>query len=183
MSEHEWPDHHDDGQQGVDHADDDLSAQPEDTALPEPQDDAWHIPDDDPPHHDAAAWDDHAHLPAAEEGFGEQPQAHPILDDAPAAEDAAAEVFPPMLDVGALPEPVDGWPWIDTSSLGLAHAGIVDQNMIDRMPAQDPAELAEYAAEELPPGADPWAALAGSEDPATATLAEYYRPGGTGPPA
>ena len=38
----------------------------------------------------------------------------------------------------------------------------------------DPAELAEYAAEDLPPGADPWAALAGSEDPATSALARFW---------
>ena len=175
MSEHDWPDHHDD-----DHQPFEADAS-EDPGLPEPQDDAWHIPDDDlPDHHEPQIWEDHAHLPPAHEEFGpEAVEAHEVLEE-PAAEDAAAEVFPPMLDVGALPEPVDGWPWIDTSSLGLSHAGIVDQAMLDRLPAQDPQELAAYAAEELPPGADPWAALAASEDPATATLAEFYRPGDQG---
>ncbi|GLY95113.1 hypothetical protein [Actinoplanes sp. NBRC 103695] len=176
MSEHDWPGHHDDDG-SFEHVE--LPA-PDDQVLPEPQDDAWHIPDDDPPALETA-WEDHGHLPPAHEELGTlEPEAHEALDDAPAAEDAAVEVFPPMLDVGALPEPVDGWPWIDTGSLGLSHAGIVDQAMLDRLPAQDPQELAAYAAEELPPGADPWATLAASEDPATAALAEYYRPGDQG---
>jgi hypothetical protein len=32
---------------------------------------------------------------------------------------------------------------------------------------------AEYAATDLPPGVDPWAALADSDDPATSALAAY----------
>jgi hypothetical protein len=176
MSEHDWPGHHDDDG-SFEHVE--LPA-PDDHALPEPQDDAWHIPDDDLPAHEPEVWQDHAHLPPAHDELEPEPvQAHEVLEE-PVAADAAAEVFPPMLDVGALPEPVDGWPWIDTSSLGLSQAGIVDQAMLDRLPAQDPQELAAYAAEELPPGADPWATLAASEDPATAALAEYYRPGDQG---
>ncbi len=111
----------------------------------------------------------------------------PALDDQPAAElpdvaehtDAEAdlpvtaadpvEVFPPALDVD-LPEPVDGFPWIDTSSLGVvdpAPTGAAD------IPVQ-PAELAAYAATELPPAADPWATLEQSDDPATAALAKWW---------
>jgi hypothetical protein len=180
MSENDWPDHHDghdDHQFDHDH---DLGATPE-QPLPEPPDDAWHLHDDlpDPEHHHDTTWEEeHAHPPHPDEALTAEPVAHETPDDTPPALEPV-EVFPPILDVGPLPEPVDGWPWIDTGSLGLAHAGIVDQAMLDRMPAQDPAELAEYAAEDLPPGADPWAHLASSEDPATAALAEYYRPGDT----
>ena len=49
--------------------------------------------------------------------------------------------------------------------------------------APDPQELAAYAAEDLPPGADPWAALADSEDPATSALARFYAPGSPSDPA
>jgi hypothetical protein len=82
------------------------------------------------------------------------------------------DVFPPAVDVGALPEPVDGFPWIDSGSLGLAGiAAAVEQAQLD--PVQ-PEELAEYAAADLPPGVDPWAELAGSDDPATSNLARWW---------
>ncbi|OJF15467.1 hypothetical protein [Couchioplanes caeruleus] len=84
----------------------------------------------------------------------------------PAGEPVSA--FPPVVDVGPLPEPVDGFPWIDTGSLGLVDAAAAATEPVS------PQELAAYAAEELPPGADPWAALAGSEDPATAALARWW---------
>lgn len=101
----------------------------------------------------------------------------PVGADPDAAPDFDADqvsLFPPVVDVGPLPEPVDGFPWIDTGSLGLVDAGLVD-------PAQgfDPVhagELAAYAAEDLPPGVDPWAALADSDDPATSTLAKWWTP-------
>jgi hypothetical protein len=90
---------------------------------------------------------------------------------------AAADVFPPAVDVGDLPEPVDGFPWIDSGSLGLAD---IARELHDADAGTDPVqphELAEYAATELPPGADPWAALADSEDPATSALARWWAPG------
>ena len=37
---------------------------------------------------------------------------------------------------------------------------------------------AAYAAEDLPPGVDPWEALAGSEDPATGALARWWSENG-----
>ena len=83
--------------------------------------------------------------------------------------------FPPIVDVGPLPEPVDGFPWIDTGSLGLYHSGLVDPAAAgEPVPAED---LAAYAGEDLPPGVDPWAALADSDDPATSSLARWWAPG------
>lgn len=145
--------------------------------------------DDGPP-----PFDDHGHPdphPYAEEPWHEEPSGSfpgPLLDEPAADPDPVAdapaetgpdpvppaagdpvEVFPPALEV-QLPEPVDGFPWIDTGSLGPVDAGVVD-------PAGDPVrpeELAEYAATELPPAADPWAALADSDDPATAALAKWW---------
>jgi len=136
-------------------------------------DDAWDLPDHDeqPPvwddqHHDAYA--DHADDPAADSDVPAPEPEEPPVNDEP------VDLFPPQVDVGPLPEPVDGFPWIDSSSLGLADAGPVTADTLAAAP--DPHELAEYAAEELPPAVDPWAALAESEDPATAALAKFYRP-------
>jgi hypothetical protein len=39
------------------------------------------------------------------------------------------------------------------------------------------SELAGYAGEVPPDGADPWAALAASDDPATSALARFWAPG------
>jgi hypothetical protein len=94
---------------------------------------------------------------------GADPDAAPDLEQ--------VSMFPPVVDVGPLPEPVDGFPWIDTGSLGLYHSGLVDPAAAAPVPAED---LAAYAAEDLPPGADPWAALADSDDPATSTLAKWW---------
>lgn len=80
------------------------------------------------------------------------------------------DVFPPSLDVGELPEPVDGFPWIDTGSLGVADPAAITEHTD---PVR-PEELAEYAGEPIPPGADPWATLAGSDDPATSVLARWW---------
>ncbi|GID28029.1 hypothetical protein [Paractinoplanes brasiliensis] len=91
-----------------------------------------------------------------------------------ADEVAAAEpldVFPPALDVGDLPEPVDGFPWIDTGSLGVVHAAAAG-HAVDPV---RPEELAEYAGVELSPAQDPWAALAADEDPATSALARWWQ--------
>jgi hypothetical protein len=156
----------------------------------------YHPYDDDP-----LPYDDHTpaeHHPYADEPWTDEPSGrfdlptfddHPADDHPPADDDlddvaltdtetsAAAvaddpvEVFPPALDVD-LPEPVDGFPWIDTGSLGLVDAGVVSAA---DAPVQ-PAELAEYAETDLPPAVDPWAALADSDDPATAALARWWSP-------
>ena len=98
----------------------------------------------------------------------------PVGADPDAAPDAEqVSTFPPIVDVGPLPEPVDGFPWIDTGSLGLYHAGVVEPVATEAVPVED---LAAYAGEELAPGVDPWAALADSDDPATSTLAKWWHP-------
>jgi hypothetical protein len=78
------------------------------------------------------------------------------------------DLFPPTLDVGDLPEPVDGFPWIDTTTLGSAAS--VFETLEDPV---TPDELAAYAHTGQP--AD-WAALTESEDPATAALARWWTP-------
>jgi hypothetical protein len=130
-------------------------------------------------------WDDQyepgtGHDDAAEAGVVDVTDGHglgPVGADPDAVPDAElVSVFPPVVDIGPLPEPVDGFPWIDTGSLGLYHSGPVDAAGAagaEPVPAQD---LAAYAGEELPPGADPWAALADSDDPATSALAQWWRP-------
>jgi len=103
----------------------------------------------------------------------------PVGADPDAAVDVEqVSMFPPVVDVGPLPEPVDGFPWIDTGSLGLYHAGLADHGLADQAPAEPVAaqDLAAYAAEDLPPGVDPWAALADSDDPATSALARWWTP-------
>jgi hypothetical protein len=84
-------------------------------------------------------------------------------------EDDPADVFPPPVDVGELPEPVDGFPWTDAATLGTP-----DLATHDTLQPIDPHELAEYAGTEIPPGADPWTVLADSDDPATSTLARFF---------
>lgn len=97
---------------------------------------------DDQPHHDTTTYDD----------------------------PAPADVFPPPVDVGDLPEPVDGFPWTDAATLGTP-----DLAGHDTTEPVDPHELAEYAGTEIPPGADPWTVLADSDDPATSTLARFWQ--------
>ena len=95
-------------------------------------------------------------------------------EDMPELAQPVEDLFPPSVDVGALPEPVDGFPWIDSGSLGLAdiRAALHEAGTVEPVPPQD---LAEYAATDLPPGEDPWAALADSDDPATAALAKWWQ--------
>ena len=136
---------------------------------------------------DAAGWDDH------EPGTGHDDAAGPAAVDVTdghgmgpvgADPDAAADVeqvsvFPPVVDVGPLPEPVDGFPWIDTGSLGLYRSGLDLAGLADPAGGAEPVaaqDLAAYAAEDLPPGVDPWAALADSDDPATSALAKWWHP-------
>ncbi|XVU30289.1 hypothetical protein ACQPZJ_25330 [Actinoplanes sp. CA-054009] len=134
-----------------------------------------------PEHPEPLPFDDHLF------GLEEHDEAYepPVFDDHPAddhafddhAEDPEppvedpVDVFPPQVDVGELPEPVDGFPWIDTGSLGVVPADAL-ATPVD--PVQ-PQELADYAGEQLPPGVDPWAALSESEDPATSTLARWWQ--------
>jgi hypothetical protein len=82
-------------------------------------------------------------------------------------------VFPPSLDVGELPEPVDGFPWIDTGTLGAADPS----GFTTPVEAVRADELAAYAGVDLPEGADPWTVLAADEDPATSALARWWTPG------
>ena len=78
--------------------------------------------------------------------------------------------FPPALDLPGLPDPIDGPPWTDAALLGgtpvpeYAETGGVD-----------PSGLLEYAGLD-DPGADPWAALLASDDPATSALARWWGP-------
>jgi hypothetical protein len=181
MNEHHWPDDHD---AGPEHHDDAVT---HDEVAPDldlnlPEDDVW----DAPSHDEPPPGDDHdpgyqhhveEPIPAAEHHsevvvdadphelatVGADPDALPDTDD-------QVGVFPPVVDVGPLPEPVDGYPWIDTGSLGLIDPATVPT----AAGSPDPGELADYAAEDLPPGADPWAALAGSPDPAIAALAKFW---------
>ena len=132
------------------------------------------VPEDlPPPAHDILAddiaFDDHDPDPAPtwEDPL---PADHDDVPDTPdTATDAA--VFPPTVEIGDLPEPVDGFPWIDTATLGAGTEAFT--------PPTDPVtaeQLAEYAGIEIPPGADPWTVLTNAEDPATAALARWWTP-------
>ena len=189
MSEHGWPDFHDDG---LHHHDDgghhEEPPEHEEVLVPHDDsyfDDAAHhdvdLPEahDAPETHDAApAWEEHAeiHDPAEHHPLDDQQEPHTVVGADPDAlpePDAAEAVtsFPPLLDVGPLPEPVDGFPWIDTGSLGLVDPSVVHAAAHAQILPQD---LADYAGQELPPGQDPWAALADSDDPATSALAKWW---------
>ncbi|MFF5077735.1 hypothetical protein ACFY36_11825 [Actinoplanes sp. NPDC000266] len=113
--------------------------------------------------YETPVFDEHAgHADTADE---------PVHEELPLPADDPVDVFPPQVDVGELPEPVDGFPWIDTGSLGVVPADA----LVTPVDPVQPQELADYAGEELPPGVDPWAALSESEDPATSTLARWWR--------
>jgi hypothetical protein len=133
--------------------------------------------------HDAAGYDDA--LSPYPDGGGHG-LLGPVGVDPDAVGDLAADpVFPPGLNID-LPEPVDGFPWIDTGTLGMV---AVDPTALDSAATDGAAldsaaleatvgsaELAAYAATELPPAVDPWAALAASDDPATSALATFWKP-------
>jgi hypothetical protein len=189
MTEHGWPDHHDDPGYHDEHHD----------PLHEPDDSAAHdvdplpLPDDDhgfwDVHHDAGVPDDAPHDVAYEHHAddlhaGTAPEHADTVEthepasvgadpDAQPDYDGTDTVFPPTVDVGPLPEPVDGFPWIDTGSLGVVDPAALHDTAGQHEPV-DPHELAEYAGTDLPPGVDPWAALADSEDPATSALARWW---------
>ena len=143
-----------------------------------------HLPHEDPAPFELPHYDEH-HDELDEHGWHEPtadaaaPHDDPVEHTEPPADEPApltdaaddpVEVFPPALDVGELPEPVDGFPWIDTASLGVTGA-----HTPETLDPVRPEELAGYAGTELPPGADPWAALADHEDPATSALARWWR--------
>ena len=172
-------DHHDFG----DHHYDDHHDEP--LPFDEPAHDPGYQPDDHyqwADDHDHPVFEEHADVAPAVDHHDEPP-ADPqpehttaeIHDSVLEPADDPAGVFPPAVDVGDLPEPVDGFPWIDSGSLGLADPGTVHAVNAAATEPVDPHELAEYAATELPPAADPWAALADSDDPATSTLARWFQ--------
>ena len=110
--------------------------------------DDHHIPFEEPAafddvHHDLA-WVDPAHYDdphvVPEDHIPDISETHLDLPV-----DDPAEVFPPTIDVGPLPEPVDGFPWIDSGSLGLADIAAALHEADTTDPVQ-PHELAEYAA-------------------------------------
>ena len=159
-------DHHDFGDHD-DYVDDPLPYDhgplPDDHPYP---DEPWH--DEPSGVFDLPTVEDQPAVDLPEPDHGDPVQAETVPAGDP------VEVFPPALDVD-LPEPVDGFPWIDTGSLGLIDAGPVEAGPVDPAdtPVQ-PAELAAYAETDLPPAADPWATLAESDDPATAALAKWW---------
>jgi hypothetical protein len=165
---------HDDGHHYDDHHDEPLPF--DEPGHVEPAGDehyGWDEHHDDP--HDEPVADEHeaTDVPGAEQhepAMLDDP-AGTVHDTAPELTDDPAEpVFPPAVDVGPLPEPVDGFPWIDTGSLGVVDPAAVHETTD---PVR-PEELAEYAGTDLPPGVDPWAALADSDDPATSALARWW---------
>ena len=173
---HDFGDHHDDYAGGDHQHHEDLPYgydEPGHEAYGPDDHDSWLTPEHDDhglyethpadtpvvEHHDTAAAPDDPHLPDAHLD-------HTTVDD---AYPDPADMFPPHVDVGALPEPVDGYPWIDTATLGTPDLHVTD----DHTPV-DPHELAEYAGTDLPPGADPWTVLAASDDPATSMLARFW---------
>ncbi|GIF13509.1 hypothetical protein [Actinoplanes teichomyceticus] len=130
-------------------------------------------------HDDLPGIHEPADTPAPEEDLGPDPHEHPTDPpapdhehpaDPPAPGDTAGDDFPPPLHVDELPEPVDGFPWIDTATLGDP-----DTYQPPHEPV-DPAALADHAGIDIPDGADPWTTLAASDDPAVSALARWWTP-------
>ncbi|MCM4080120.1 hypothetical protein [Paractinoplanes hotanensis] len=142
----------------------------------EPHADHYEPPPFDDHHELYEPDDDHGAAAPPVEDHDDVSYSEPLVEDHPALTDAAAvtedpvDVFPPAVDVGELPEPVDGFPWIDTGSLGVVPAAA----LAETSDPVRPEELAEYAGVDLPPAQDPWAALAESDDPATSALAKWW---------
>jgi hypothetical protein len=154
---HDFGDHHDDfSSDDFHHSADNLPA------FDEVPDHFDHF--EDFGHHEVPALEDHHTETAPADDIHAATDDH--HDDLTTYDDP---VFPPPVDVGDLPEPVDGFPWIDTASLGAP-----DLAAHTTVEPVDPHELAEYAGAEIPPGADPWTVLADSDDPATSTLARFW---------
>ena len=168
-----WPDHHepppDDGQGHDDglwdvppQLEHDDAGQPDDPGQPywAGDDDAGHAPHGDPGAAEPAGHESTEPVTDAAGVVGAEPDAY--------AEPLPDTEFPPAVDVGPLPEPVDGFPWIDAA--GLGDAGPVEPHL----DPVDPHDLAGYAGVDLPPDGDPWTLLAASPDPATAALARWW---------
>ena len=136
-------------------------------------DDDFDLPDDAGTGHEQTPLEAHEDLldhSGMEPDLDDPPHAGLLEPDAPEIAEPAGD-FPPTLDVD-LPEPVDGFPWIDTATLGSADpAGFT-------APTEpvSPQELAAYAGVDLDGDADPWTTLAASEDPATSALARWWTP-------
>ncbi|MEU4689338.1 hypothetical protein [Actinoplanes sp. NPDC023714] len=143
--------------------------------------DHWDDFDFDDDHHDVPdvpdVPDDH-HADLDFDDYGQQ-DFHSVVDDQPELPDendisdmsemSADDLFPPALDLGDLPEPVDGFPWIDTATLGTPDP----VGFTAPLDPVTPDELAAYAHTGQP--AD-WSALAASDDPATSALARWWTP-------
>ncbi|BAL89368.1 hypothetical protein AMIS_41480 [Actinoplanes missouriensis 431] len=118
----------------------------------------------DPSLHDLSPHDPSLHDAPGFDGAGD-PALGSITSDDPLP--LGDDLFPPALQVGELPEPVDGFPWIDTATLGTPD----DTGFAPALDPVTPDELAAYAHTSGP--AD-WAALADSDDPATSALARWW---------
>jgi hypothetical protein len=116
--------------------------------------------------------DDIGDLIPGDPGHGDLGHIGADPDAAAEADPSAEAVFPPAVHVGDLPEPVDGFPWIDTGTLGIVGLDTAEATA----GTADTADLAAYAEVDLPPGVDPWAVLAASDDPATSALARFWAP-------
>jgi hypothetical protein len=172
-------------------------------ASPDAGHDASHDASHDPGH-DAGHGDEHVGAvdadhgtpdtghPGAEPDPGDGHEQHPesLVGTDPDLDHGADHAdwhddnpFPPGLDIHA-PEPVDGFPWSDPAALGDG-AGPDDYapdyshlvNTGDEGGPAHAADLAQYDGVEVPPGADAWTHLLGSEDPATSSLARWWAPG------
>ncbi|MBB2948189.1 hypothetical protein FB565_007972 [Actinoplanes lutulentus] len=125
------------------------------------------VPDD--LHHEI----DHQAFEAEDHHHFEEEHTPPEIPDIPEIDEPvvtlAEDLFPPTLDIGDLPEPVDGFPWIDTTTLGSPDTtGFTAQ--------EDPVTPDELAAYAHTSGPADWTALADSDDPATAALARWWTP-------
>lgn len=147
--------HHDDGESGLSYSDEYEQDSGTDHA------DQGHFDDTDTSGHEEGP---------IEPVSGAHPDLDNIGDDPHWAED---DPFPPQLDIGEPPEPVDGFPWSDPAVLGEAHD--TGAATVDGSPPAD--DLLAYDAHEVPEGADSWQVLAGSDDPATSSLARFWGPG------
>ncbi|MEQ4303414.1 hypothetical protein ABNF97_18855 [Plantactinospora sp. B6F1] len=107
----------------------------------------------------------------ADPPLGADPDLDPYADTGPAWWEATE-----LPDLGAPPEPVDGFPWADPALLGQPVDTVPPPLSGADAATVAPDELAGYAGEELPADGDPWAALTASEDPATSTLARFWLP-------
>ncbi|GLY03035.1 hypothetical protein [Actinoplanes sp. NBRC 101535] len=140
----------------TDHWDDD------DFDLPAAEHDAFH--DHHEEHFELPGYDHDHDTPDWEEPAEIDTEAVAAVDD--------DTMFPAAVDIGELPEPVDGFPWIDTATLGIADPGGFTAP-VETVTAQ---EVAAYAGVDVPDGADAWTVLAAAEDPATSALARWWTP-------